>query len=551
MSSPVGFLDFFVLEASDYIEQLDGLVARAGAVGPDAESVQRLARALRGSATMAKLPSFAELAAAVERVGRALRDGALSWEPGLHSALVSAIDDLKTLTRAVRSWSPAEDKRASARAAELSRLAPESAARGATPVGATGASFFGGETANIAAGLELLATRPADREGAANVLRRVRALRGVAGIKEVPALAEVMEGAELAAKPLELREGPLSREALEVLRTAAALLRRIATGLREGGGSNSTARSDALVHEREQFDRALESLVESESARERILPIAELFYRDGEPDVVRSASNPPTSPAERFRLEMVSQAEHLRGLVMDVRRAPDESARDRLRTALRRALRSLSAAASSFGERDVATQLAAREPLVTALDTASLQLLESVSKVLSEPGSGGADLAKRLAEAGRTRNVETPTEPIPVTPRAPTPAKAFTPARAATPVSPAPAIPAARMPTPAAQMRAVAPAPKPNNRPDVSGEHLATVLDDSLASLDTLSTRPLTPSSPLPDQSPVPINRLVYRGRAALERAIELREQLRRSGAQPSISDLEELFDLLDLALVS
>jgi len=71
MSSAAGFLDFFVLEASDYIEQLDGLLAHAGAMSPDADSLQRLARALRGSATMAKLPAFAELAGAVERIGRA------------------------------------------------------------------------------------------------------------------------------------------------------------------------------------------------------------------------------------------------------------------------------------------------------------------------------------------------------------------------------------------------------------------------------------------------------------------------------------------------
>src|SRR6185369_9086372 len=107
--------------------------------------------------------------------------------------------------------------------------------------------------------------------------------------------------------------------------------------------------------------------------------------------------NPPTTPPERFRLELVSQAEHLRGLVLDARRAPDDSARDRLRMAFRRALRSLSAAAVSFGERDVATQLAAREPLIAALDAPALQLLEAVARVLSEPGNGGAELAKRLA----------------------------------------------------------------------------------------------------------------------------------------------------------
>ena len=73
MTAP-GLLDFFVLEASDYLEQLDRVLA-GGASVPDLESVQRNARGLRGSATMAKLPAFAELATAVERVARAITVG--------------------------------------------------------------------------------------------------------------------------------------------------------------------------------------------------------------------------------------------------------------------------------------------------------------------------------------------------------------------------------------------------------------------------------------------------------------------------------------------
>ena len=70
-----------------------------------------------------------------------------------------------------------------------------------------------------------------------------------------------------------------------------------------------------------------------------------------------------------------------------------------------------------------------------------------------------------------------------------------------------------------------------------------------IAGLDALSLRPLTPSAPLPEQPPVPIGQLLYRGRAALERAIEIREQIRTSGAPPSPEALGELYDLLDLAL--
>ena len=61
MTSP-GFLDFFVLEAGEYIEQLDGIILRGGT---DLEALVRSARALRGSATMAKLTPFADLAVAL------------------------------------------------------------------------------------------------------------------------------------------------------------------------------------------------------------------------------------------------------------------------------------------------------------------------------------------------------------------------------------------------------------------------------------------------------------------------------------------------------
>jgi hypothetical protein len=41
---------------------------------------------------------------------------------------------------------------------------------------------------------------------------------------------------------------------------------------------------------------------------------------------------------------------------------------------------------------------------------------------------------------------------------------------------------------------------------------------------------------------------LLYRGRAALDRAVEVRDAIRARGAPPVPEALEELFDLLDLA---
>ena len=167
MTGAPGFLEFFILEASEYVEQLDGLLLTGSSTGPDSRAMQRVARALRGSATMAKLPSFSEVAAGVERVARAMQDASLQWDPALGGALVAAVDDLKVLLHSVRAWSPADDQRASLRVAEkLSRSAPTPTAsqpRGPAPI-AGDAAFLATEAANIAAGLELLTTRPGDVE---------------------------------------------------------------------------------------------------------------------------------------------------------------------------------------------------------------------------------------------------------------------------------------------------------------------------------------------------------------------------------------------------
>src|SRR5688500_1220834 len=297
MTAPAGFLDFFVLEAGEYVEQLDALMLAAGTSGPDLDALQRASRALRGSATMAKLPAFAEMAAGIERVGHALRSGATRWEPGLAGALVATVDDCKLLLRNVRAWGPADDARSRARIEELSRYTP---ARTSTPGAGHQAAPDGGflmtEVANIGAGAELLATRPSDRDAASNVLRRVRALRGIAGVKDHPSLGDVLEATEHAAHPLQRGEPQLSPERDAVLAAAATRPRAIASAIRSGTAIEPTSPELA------RFAATLDDMQERETETERVVPISELFYQDGGASVVQTAPNPLTSPAERFRL---------------------------------------------------------------------------------------------------------------------------------------------------------------------------------------------------------------------------------------------------------
>jgi chemotaxis protein histidine kinase CheA len=531
MTAPAGFLDFFVLEAGEYVEQLDGLLLAAGTAGPDAEALQRIARALRGSATMAKLTAFAEMAAGIERVGRGLKGGVTLWDPALAGALVAAVDDCKLLLRNVRAWSPADDARSRARIDELARYAP---ARTATPTAGQQAASDGGflvsEVANIGAGAELLATRPSDRDAAANVLRRVRAMRGIAGVKDHPSLADVLEATEYAAHPLERGEAEISAERLAVLGAAATVLRGISAAMRIGTSL------DPASPELARFAAALDAMQEKETEQERVVPITELFYDDGGPTVVQPAPNPPTSPAERFRLEVVSQGEHLRRLVSDARAARDDLARDRVRRALRQALRGLRQAAESYGEHDVATFVASHNDDVVRLDSRALDSLDEVAAMLAQPATSPASLVARLRALQEKPQAAAEKKPAAAEPQ-PVAVSAQPVAAEAQPVAAE------------AQPVLVAAAELAASSSAAAKPELGSLLDAGIAKLGALRSEPLVAPAPLPEQPAVPIDVLLYRGRAAIERCLEIRDQVRSAGGPVDAETLGELFDLLDLAL--
>src|SRR3982750_3641367 len=125
MGVMVGLLDFYILEAGEYVDQLDELVGAAVQAPPESTPFITAARALRGSSTMAKLLRMAELAGSVGRVGGGPGDGSRRWNVELRSAVVSAIDDIRILLRTVRTWGAAEEQRAAGRIAELRRFVPE------------------------------------------------------------------------------------------------------------------------------------------------------------------------------------------------------------------------------------------------------------------------------------------------------------------------------------------------------------------------------------------------------------------------------------------
>jgi hypothetical protein len=585
---PTGFLEFFILEAGEYVEQLDRLLLHASTAGePDTGAMQRIARALRGSATMAKLTPFADLAGAIERVGRAMHQGQLQWSPALSAALVSAIDDLKILLRSARTWSSSDDQRATTRTAELSRFAPPAQAA-ASPMNTPAvppSSYLSTEASNVAAGLELLAARAGDADTAANVLRRVRALRGVAGVKEIAPLADTLEATEDAARGLELGE-ELSAEGRQLLEASGAYLRALARAIRGDGGSDVNAPSAA----RDAFTAALESWSNRATQTEPVVPIDDLFYQDGTMGVVETSTNPPTSSSERFRIELVSLGEHLRQVVSAARGAHDTGSTVRARRDLKRAVRDAQTTAQSFGEMEIASFIENHLDAAEHIDFLGLAALDDLAGSLAEAGAGGArlrshasemaerrDLASSIAaglgseplapeatpqpsltpRAGSPLAIATPAytpaiaAPVPMftptmvnapppPPRTPTPPP--TPAVPATPVAAAPATPATPVASPPIEAQTAAALPT-HALDSVS----ASLIESSIAALDALSDSPFAEPAAWPEDPLVAIDTLTYKGRSALDRAIELRDEIRGASSPPREA-LDELFDLLELA---
>ncbi len=523
MASGTSALDFFILEASGYIDGLDSLLGSAGSTGPDREGFVRLTRALRGNSVMYRQPGVTTVATSLEQCARAFREGRLSWAPHVQSALTATIDDLRILVRNVRQWKEADDQRARSCAAALDALVPRSPTPSTTVQAATeagGRAYLALKARELAATLSRVASQPGDPAVRGALLHDVRVLSGVALLREFPVLSRVVAGlGEMAgslaegATPTEDTRGQL-RWASTALGTAA--------GLFEHGDGEGAERS--LRDVAQQFEGA-----GSTGPAERIVAIDELFYRDDGPTVIDTSASPPTSAAERFRIEVVSLAEHARRVIGDVRRAPDESERDRGWRALERAFGSLAETARSFGETAVAGALGAWERAVAKRDADTLGSLDAAAAALADPELPRSTLHDRV---GR------PAEDAPAASE-----KRVQTAPAAAVAAPGEAEGGEKVER---EKEEPAPAPRPRNRTP-TGVELRDLLQTGISGFDDLEQRPLAKPVPLAQERVVPIETLLYRGDSALKRARELRDEIKAGGASPAPEALDELFALLDL----
>jgi HPt (histidine-containing phosphotransfer) domain-containing protein len=503
MTSPE-LLRFFHAEAREYLDTVEDLAGSDESFEPAA--FVAASRALRGSATMARLPRIADIALAMERLGNGVRDGEVDWTDNLRHELIAAIDDLRRFVDVSGRWSPGDDRRAIERLGALRAFLPAGRLTPPTPpVAGTTPIFIALQASAIASDIGTFIENQSERTIVTDVVNRLRSLRGIAGVADHPPLGEVADAVERTLR--EIAPDALLRESdTELLAAAAAVFRRASSELRTRGRFESSA------PEVDRFARAAAAVGPASVAPESpIVRIEELFYTDAGPHLVRRGNTPARSAEARFREEVVSRAEHLRRLAAEARVAGDAFTRERVRRDLKLHLTRFDEFARSFGAQQVAS-VVAEAAAEESFSDSSLAAIESLANILTTPNIALDEMERRLAVNERRR---------------------WTPALGTSGVS--------TIPRPAERRGANSP---------ISGRALHDLLDASLSQLATLGDMPLV--EPVNNDEPgddevVPVEALLYRGNAALDRARALRDELRRSGTTDPEA-LHELYDLLDLA---
>ena len=309
MSNPLAGAEFFALEAGESLDRLESLVKRDT---PPADELVRAARLLRGSALMAGHYHIARAAASLEAVARARRESRREWDAATREKIAQAIDDFRLLVRRVSQWDEADSSRAVRLGNELDALVGRSSAETATPdrdqINTGVRAFVVREGALIASALDragrALRATPGDREPLYTVIRKMQSLRGLAELGQLAPLPEILDGIELAVGDLTRLFAP-PPGVDEVMTAAAQALTRISRDIADRG------RPDPEAGEARRFT---ELLLRAFAIEKDVVPIESLFFA-GDPEPVTPPEFKPPVALDPLGplgpLELVSHGEHL------------------------------------------------------------------------------------------------------------------------------------------------------------------------------------------------------------------------------------------------
>src|SRR5438094_1257838 len=551
-SKPLGMSDFFALEAGEYLERLDGLLAKGES--PSADELVRLARALRGSALMANQPAIARAAAGLEALGRAVREGRRAWDAATRHLAVRGVDDLKVFVRRAASWTDADTAKAEGLAHELEQQAgrPSAQVRAVEALGldAGARAFVAREGAAIASALDRAAQtlrgNPLAHDPLQQVLRALQPLRGLAAVNDLPPLPDLLEGIERAIAELSRSGLAPPANVAELFQAAATAIARSARDVAERG------RPDPDGPEFRRFADLLVKFIESEPD---VVSVGALYYSDSGPHIV-SRGVPVARPSTLGRLELVSHGEHLRQAADSLERAPSATQRELRAHTLGTTFRALANAGGGvLADRVAQFAVAGREAVASGIAVSSAAAfaaeLRRAGDLLVRSGTGDEEaLATELdALTAALRAIQPGAAPAPA-PR-PAPASRPTPSPAA-----APLVPGVK----------AAPAPRHEpampETPDLVGSWAAyqrlseggigsASLAELIAGVESAPAAP-APGSPLAAAAApatVDVRALLYRGDRALQRAQELRAAAKRASGDELRALVDEVCDLVALAL--
>src|SRR5437868_8676397 len=425
---PLGMSDFFALEAGEYLERLDGLLAASDS--PNADELVRLARALRGSALMANHHAIARTAAALEALARAVREGRRAWDAQTKQPAGRGVDDLKIFVRRAPAWSDADTAKAEALAQELEQLAgrPSAQGRAAEALGldAGARAFVAREGAAIASALDraaqALRANPGAHDPLQHVLRALQPLRGLAAVNDLPPLPDVLEGIERAIAELSRAGIDPPANVGELFQAGATAIARAAREVAERG------RPDPEGPDFSQFAAQLVRFLESEPD---VVSIGSLYYSDSGPHIV-SRGIPAPRPSTLGRLELVSHGDHLRQAADSLERAPSATQRELRAHTLGTTFRALANAGGGvLADRVAQFAIAAREAVASGVAVtrppATAAVLHRAREVLARSSGGGEEALAAELDAGagavRAGKVGAPapgraSAPVPPPPRA-------------------------------------------------------------------------------------------------------------------------------------
>ncbi len=270
--------DFYIQEATEYIDKLfEALKEDPAEEGID--RIRRLGRALRGSSRMADQEEIAEAAGAIQALASDIIAGRRHWEPDLTGLLKETLNEIRELVQSASS--PPEDIR------ERSLSIVDRLGRPVDTIPPIGdrsrfRRYMGTELRGLASeigeGIAVLERDPRNREPLKKLLRRIRPLRGVTGIDDIPAVGPAIAAVEEVILRIADTSATVGPGHLVLFRRARQALEDVATDLVSGSEPRSVRIQRSEIEDLK--DRALDS-----AAQREITWISELFDDDPGPHI--------------------------------------------------------------------------------------------------------------------------------------------------------------------------------------------------------------------------------------------------------------------------